>query len=224
MTGTRPPLNSEAGETKKTELRADSVYQALRTSIVTLGDEPGSILTEKAVAQRFGVARPTAKAALERLVDKGLLRRSAHRAAVVPLLSPADIEDLYATRMIVEVAVVERLASKGYLPAKALAAQGELRKHVHQGYFAEPDLAFHQALVAGLGSPRLTRMHDLILGEVELCMGQLEAHKLIGPVDIIKQHQGVLDAIESRDPELAAFLIRRHIANARDRLLTGFQP
>ena len=207
-------------------LLADTVYEALRRSIVSLEDEPGSILTEKAVSQRFGVARPTAKAALERLVAKGLLRRSAHRAAVVPLLSPKDIEDLYATRLMVEQSVVERLATTGHVPARAVVAQEELRRSAHrndEGTFASADLLFHQALVAGIGSERVSRMHDLILGEVELCMGQLEMHRLIGVVDVLKQHQGVLDAIESRDGELAVFLMRRHIVGARDRLLTGFR-
>ena len=35
------------------------------------------------------------------------------------------------------------------------------------------------------------------------------------------QHQGIVDAIIARDVELAEFLIRRHIVNARDRLLAG---
>ena len=215
----------DVGRAGDGKLLADAVYKALRRSIVSIEDEPGSILTEKAVSQRFGVARPTAKAALERLVAAGLLHRSAHRAAVVPLLSPADIEDLYATRLVVEQAVVERLASRGKVPARAIEAQEVLRKNAHrddQGAFAAADLMFHQALVAAIGSARMTRMHDLILGEVELCMGQLEIHRLVSVVDVLKQHQGVLDAIETRDAELAVFLMRRHILGARDRLLTGF--
>lgn len=220
------PNEPDVGSGRDGTLLADAVYRALRRSIVSIEDEPGSILTEKAVSQRFGVARPTAKAALERLVAAGLLHRSAHRAAVVPLLSPADIEDLYATRLVVEQAVVERLASRGRVPAQAVAAQDVLRKNAHrddQGAFAAADLMFHQALVAAIGSARMTRMHDLILGEVELCMGQLEIHSLVSVVDVLKQHQGILDAIESRDPELAVFLMRRHILGARDRLLTGFE-
>lgn len=225
MSDTDSPASASPGAANG-GLLADNVYEALRRSIVSLEDEPGTILTEKAVSQRFGVARPTAKAALERLVAKGLLRRSAHRAAVVPLLSPADIEDLYATRLVIERAVVEQLADKRRIPPKALEAQEELRKSAHRnddGAFAGADLKFHQALVAGIGSERMSRMHDLILGEVELCMSQLEVHRLIGVVDVLKQHQGVLDAIESKDGELAVFLIRRHIIGARDRLLTGFQ-
>jgi DNA-binding GntR family transcriptional regulator len=204
---------------------SEAVYEALRESIVTLKDPPGALLTEKAIAARYGVARPTAKAALERLVAEGLLRRRAHRAAQVPELSRADIEDLYAARLLIEEATIIALAKRAHVPAAALKAQREIVDFSDTGEdapFARPDLNFHHALVVGHGSPRLSRMHELIMGEIQLCMGQLESHQLLRAKEIVAQHQGLLDAIEARDPELAGFLIRRHIVNARDRLLSRF--
>jgi DNA-binding GntR family transcriptional regulator len=209
----------------KTTSLTEAVYEALRESIITLGDPPGAVLTENAVASRYGVARPTAKAALERLVSEGLLRRQAHRAAQVPRLNRADIEDLYAARLLIEEAAVMALAKRSYIPPRALAAQRDIEDFAARGEdapFARPDMLFHQAIVVGHGSVRLSRMHDLIMGEIQLCMGQLQSHHLLRARDIMTQHQGLLDAIDARDPELAGFLIRRHIINARDRLLTRF--
>ena len=211
-------------ETKAPPL-SEAVYEALRESIVTQGDPPGAALTEHAIAGRYGVARPTAKAALERLVADGLLRRQAHRAAQVPRLDRADIEDLYATRLLIEEAALSALAKRRLLPPRALAAHQEIIEFAERGEdapFARPDMEFHQALVLGHGSPRLSRMHDLIMGEIQLCMGQLQSHHLLRAQDIVVQHQGLIDAIADRDPELVSFLIRRHITNARDRLLTRF--
>ncbi|MFC0012197.1 GntR family transcriptional regulator [Devosia nitrariae] len=204
---------------------SEAVYEALRESIVSLNDPPGALLTENAIAARYGVARPTAKAALERLVTEGLLRRRAHRAAQVPVLSRADIEDLYAARLLIEEASIVSLAKTGVVPLAALKAHREIKEFSENGEnapFARPDLTFHHALVAGNGSPRLSRMHELIMGEIQLCMGQLQSHQLLRAKEIAAQHQGLIDAIESRDSELAGFLIRRHINNARDRLLTRF--
>ena len=62
----------------------DAIFETLKTRIIDQSEPPGSTLTESAVALRFGVARPTAKLAIERLVSDGLLRREAHRAARVP--------------------------------------------------------------------------------------------------------------------------------------------
>src|SRR5690606_12437265 len=100
----------------------------------------------------YGVARPTAKAALERLVAEGLLRRRAHRAAQVPQLSRDDIEDLYAVRLLIEEAAIVALAKRAHVPSAALKAQREIVVHSEGGEdapFARPDLAFHHALVVG---------------------------------------------------------------------------
>ena len=133
----------------KTTSLPDAVYEALRESIVSLHDLPGTMLTETGVAARFGVARPTAKVALERLVAEGFLRREAHRAARVPQLTRDDIEDLYASRAVIEVAALGNLARGGSVPFEAESAHRELLAIVRSGHpgFARADVNFHHALV-----------------------------------------------------------------------------
>ena len=48
----------------------DAVHQAIRGRILAGAVTPGSTVTELAVATEFGVARVTAKAAVERLVQR----------------------------------------------------------------------------------------------------------------------------------------------------------
>jgi DNA-binding GntR family transcriptional regulator len=209
----------------KTTSLPDAVYDALRESIVTLQDEPGALLTETAIALRYGVARPTAKAALERLVSQGLLIRRAHRAAQVPELSRADIEDLYASRVVIEEQALRNLAKDGIVPAKALAVHRELLEYARQDAsapFARADISFHRELVLGQSSPRLAKMHALIVGEIELCIGQVQAHQLLKAHDVAEQHQGILDAVLAGDVEATGALTRKHIINARDKLLNNW--
>src|SRR4030095_10995828 len=71
-------------------LRTEMQRQILRGSI-----PPGMGLAEVSVAQTFDVARPTAKAAIEQLVNVGLLRRCRNKTARVPLLDIADGTRLY---------------------------------------------------------------------------------------------------------------------------------
>jgi DNA-binding GntR family transcriptional regulator len=208
----------------KTTSLPDAVYEALRESIVLLQDAPGSVLSETAVATRYGVARPTAKAAVERLVTEGFLRREAHRAARVPQFSRADIEDLYASRAVIEEAALGNLARDGDLPYKAESAHRELLEIARAGRpgFARADVTFHRELVVGQRSPRLTRMHALIMGEVELCIGQLQAHQLLRASEVAEQHQGILDAVQLGDEGLTRALTRQHIETSRDRLLAKY--
>ncbi len=225
----------------------DAVYEALRESILAQHEEPGAAVTEQAIADRFGVARPTAKVALERLVADGLLRRTAHKTARVPELSRDDIVDLYANRAIVEEAALRTLAADGVVPIAAIAAQRMLaeaairsRSAAHDrliattgstlngaesrsdSALARSDIAFHRALVEAQRSPRLARLHALLMGEIELCIGQVLAHRLLDLDDVVAQHQGILDAVAAGDPELAGALTRAHIEGARDRLLARY--
>jgi DNA-binding GntR family transcriptional regulator len=194
-----------------------AIYDALRSTIISQTDAPGSTITETAVALRFGVARQTAKVAIERLVAEGLLRREVHQAARVPELTRDDIADLYENRAIVEAAAVARLTA---IPAAALAAHHALRDSDEE--FAQHDIAFHRALVEGQPSHRLARMHALLMGEVELCIGQVQANHLLTASEVAVQHQGILDAIVAGDSGLASRLTSEHIAGSRDRLLAHF--
>ncbi len=191
----------------------ESIADRLRASIISQQDAPGSAITEAAVALRFSVARPTARIAIERLVSDGLLRREAHHAARVPELSREDIVDLYDNRAVVESAAIAALRS---IPAEALDAH---RSILGEEDFARHDILFHRALVAAQPSPRLSRMHELLMGEIELCIGQVQAAQLLTAAEIASQHQGILDAITSGDRARAAALTRSHIAHSRDALL-----
>lgn len=195
----------------------DSIAEQLRASILSQVDAPGSSITESAVALRFGVARPTARLAIDKLVSDGLLRREPHSAARVPELSRDDIVDLFDNRAVIEAAAMAALASSGTIPAGALAAHRALST---SDDFAQHDIAFHRSLVAGQPSPRLTRMHALLMGEIELCIGQVQAAQLLTAAEVARQHQGILDAITAGDAHAAAALTRDHIAGARDALLT----
>ena len=163
----------------------DSVAEQLRASFLSQVDAPGSTITESAVALRFSIARPTARLAIDNLVADGLLRRELHSAARVPELSRDDIVDLFDNRAVIESAAMAALVGSGTIPAEALAAH---RAFNTSDGFAQHDIAFHRSLVAGQPSPRLTRMHTPLMGEIELCIGQVQAAQLLTAAEVATQH------------------------------------
>ncbi|MBO9577427.1 MAG: GntR family transcriptional regulator [Microbacteriaceae bacterium] len=196
-----------------------TVQHALRDAILGRDLPPGASVTETAVASRYGIARQTARLAIERLVADGLLRRAPHQAARVPELDAQDIRDVFDSRAVVEQAAIERLAQAGSIPAEALAAHREPRALAEDAPFARIDATFHRALVAGQPNARLARMHELLMGEIELCIAQVQAGRVLLPAEIGAQHQAILDAVTAGDAALAGRLAREHVHGARDRLL-----
>lgn len=204
----------------------EALYESVRKRIVN-GDIPqGERLTEVRLAGEYNVARPTAKAVLERLTALGLLRRTAHKTAVVPTLDEDEIRDLFFSRVTIEKAAVSTLAAGGEVPPAAAKAQVAIEYAARDQLFenqVEADIAFHSALVAGVGSRRLSRMHELIIGEVHLTMGQYQAHRTAKPSTVAAEHAAILQAIESADPTAAAEHMAYHLEQAQGRLLSSLQ-
>lgn len=209
--------------TQTVPVRPEAIADELRDDVIEQHLPPGAAVTEAAVALRFGVTRPTARLAIERLVAEGLLVREAHRSARVPVLARDDIDDIFATRELVEAAALGRLARAGTIPAAALDAHRTLLERASTDQrIARADADFHRALVAGQPSTRLAKLHGALMGEIELCIGQVQAHHLLAASTVAEQHQGILDAVIAGDADLASRLAAAHISGARDALLDHY--
>ncbi len=200
----------------------DAVQQAMRVRILDGRIPPGVAVTEVSVANEFSVARTTAKAAVERLVHDGLLRRAANKSARVPVLDLDDVRDVYFSRGLLEATVMRRLAQNGLIPADAKAALQRFDIAVDQGeqsQVVESDVAFHRALVDSLGSERISKIYQSLMGEAQLCMAQMQYLRLLDPRQIAVEHAAIVTAIEARDQAQAVAMLETHLNNASSRII-----
>lgn len=200
----------------------DALYESMRNRIISGDLDPGEKVTEARLSSEYKVARTTAKACLERLTAAGMLRRSAHRSAAVPEFDEQEILDLYFSRAAIESAAVVRLAQDADVPLAARHAQEEIERAAESDAFeaqVEADITFHTALVDAVGSKRLSRMHELIMGEVHLTMGHFQAHKATRPTRVAAEHAAILQSIEDGDVTRVTSDMTDHLTAARDRLI-----
>lgn len=208
-----------------TQLRAisivDALAAALRERIFNGELGPGALLPEGPVAADYEVARPTAKAAIEKLVSEGLLRRDAHKTARVPVMTASDVYDLYFSRACIEREAMRLLAVNRRVPEVALVALEEIvaAGSTSTVRIVAPDVRFHEALVEALDSPRLRRTHTSLMAEVRLAMVQIQSHGLLPASDIAAEHRVILDRIQAGDATGAAEAVDVHLERARDRLM-----
>ncbi|HTN55720.1 MAG TPA: GntR family transcriptional regulator [Microbacterium sp.] len=201
----------------------DALYESVRSRIISGDFKQGEKLTESRIATDYNVARTTAKACLERLIGVGLLIRSAHRSALIPTLGPAEIKDLFVAREAIETFAVSRLAVDATVPSSALQAHERLMSAASSESFdqqVEADASFHTALIRATDSAHLSRMHELIMGEVHLSMGQYRAHQSARPTTIVQEHGDILEAIAAGDADAAQQHMALHLHNAKERLLS----
>ena len=199
----------------------DAVTAQLRERILSGAIRSGAPLTEGAVSQTYGVARPSAKAAIEQLVASGLLVRTAHRSARVVGIDPETVRDVYRTRTRLESAALRELSARRAVPGAAVDANTELLAMPAgpDPATVDPDLRFHTALIDALSSERTGRMYRSVLDEVRLCMAQVQGRKLLDAADIAAQHAEILDAVASGEGERAAALLEAHLSSAEERLV-----
>lgn len=199
----------------------DAVTGQLRERILSGEFRPGAPITEAAVSLTFGVARPSAKAAIEQLVASGLLVRTAHRSARVVGIDADTVRDVYRTRTRLESAALRELSRTRAVPEAAVAANAELLAMAPgpDPATVDPDLRFHTALIDALGSERTGRMYRSVLDEVRLCMAHVQGRRLLDASAIAAQHAAILDAVAAGDGQRAAEVLDAHLASAEERLV-----
>lgn len=201
----------------------EAIAADLRSRIFSGDLGSGQSLTETEVASSYEVARPTAKASIEKLVAEGLLDRGTHKTARVVDLGPDSVRDIYLARAYLESEVLRRLARTKAVPQTAVQANRDIAA-VQSGApldVVEPDMRFHTSLIDAVGNERISRMYRSLVGEVRLCMVRVQSLQLLDTELIHAEHQKILELIEAGQGEAAADLLDEHLGRARERLVAA---
>jgi DNA-binding GntR family transcriptional regulator len=101
----------------------DSVYEELRRSLIAGAIDAGQVLRIRDLAGRLSVSTMPVREALARLATEGALELTAGRTARVPPITRARLDDLEASRRLIEGGLLARA-----LPRLGAADIAELRR------------------------------------------------------------------------------------------------
>ncbi len=145
--------------------RTEWAEQRLRSTIVSGELQPGARVRVEELAEQWDVSPTPLREAVRTLAGEGLITLRAQRGARVAEVSAAEMEDVYATRMLLEPYVLRLSLERADDEWRAALerAWAELERVSASGPKSHLDLEpahgdFHQALLAACGSPSLLRI------------------------------------------------------------------
>jgi DNA-binding GntR family transcriptional regulator len=204
--------------------KADHAYLLLRRAIVTGQIPANDPLDEVGLMRRLDAGRTPVREALKRLAQEQFIVWPPRRTPFVRETSTQDLHRLYESRMLME-RPAARLAALRATKAQLDEVQrlgDKLRAATKAGdvyQSIEADHALHIAITRGSDNRFLTEAVDrLNCGSLRLWF---VAQERLGLEQVPDQHQDILDALRSRDPDAAEAAVREHILLSLRRQLTA---
>jgi len=179
----------------------DQVYQQLKQAVIHLELAPGEKISDKLLAEQFGVSRTPVREALKRLEDEGLVISSPGSETKVSLI---DIEQ--AKHAFTVVASLNALAARLAMPFLTEAHCDELvgiNQEFEKAILDEnkyeaikKDDQFHAVLLHASNNPEIEMSLERLLPKIRR-LELLKFNKLDG-LSSIRQHNEIIDSIRNR--------------------------
>jgi GntR family transcriptional regulator, rspAB operon transcriptional repressor len=189
------------------------LLRRLRQAIISNQMQPGARLSEKDIADRYGISRQPVREAFIKLAEEGLLEVRPQRGTFVLKISIDAVLDARFVREAVEADVVKLCAN--LRPAglvEDLRAQLEAQERIArdgEGGFVPLDDLFHRTLAVGAGRPKAW---DVIEGmKSQLDRVRQLSTKGMRLTHLIEQHRAITEAIAAGDPGKADHAMREHL-------------
>lgn len=211
-TGTGP----DPGDTNPRHTAQQQAYWHIRQQILTGAFGGGAWVNPAKVADTLGLSRMPVREAIRQLDAEGLLTMRPNRGAVVTVLTPDDVEELFEMR-----AVLEALAVTHALPVLSGDTMEELlvlkRRMDRASNDAKLWIArhndFHDFLCRQSGWSRLTesiaRVRTSVQPYLAMYISVYEHMEMQG-----HEHDTLISAIESNDARRVELTVREHVLSA----------
>ncbi|WP_406506026.1 GntR family transcriptional regulator [Streptomyces sp. NBC_01602] len=203
----------------------EEIYRTLRERIIEGRYVPGFRLSQGALAAELETSRTPLREALHRLEADGLVVAEANRGMEVAPTSPADVEQHYVLRLLVEPTtisgIIDLLTEDDLVRmTQDLEAMEAARHRIRD--FQEAHLRFHQTA--------LSRYPKALAELTESLHLKIHRHQRLylshphTPEQFTSVDRNFLEAVRARDSELARQILEFHLIDAALGLVLDSDP
>ena len=223
-----PDIDSDLSPVRIQTL-ADQATERLRNAIHRGSLPPGAQLVERELADKLGMSRVPVREAIQRLVEDGLVKKTAHRGTLVYLPSQREIEEITSVRIVLEQLVAERVIQRWNTEHEAtlraivdqirVAAQSRNRRRL-----AELDTEFHTTTWHIADHSVLTEMTSSLRQRITRLLFETIALMPDGELSgAVTSHKRLIAAFKRGQVAAAKQEMSRHISAAKDRILAVYR-
>jgi DNA-binding GntR family transcriptional regulator len=204
---------------------SDLAFDRLKREILECTLAPGSEITERQLAERYGSSKAPLREALVRLEHEGLVRAVPRSGYIIKPVTLQDVDEVFELRLMLEpsgarraagnlsktqASSLELLSRKGYTPANKESERA----------FLAANRAFHVGIAMAAGNIRLANVVGHLLDEME------RFFYLGLPVrdrsdEMQQEHSMLVAALVDADAETSERLVIEQITAARKMVLDG---
>lgn len=194
--------------------RAEFAYQTILSAIVRLELTPGQVISTQALSQSLGVSRTPVREALKRLEALGFVRSVPQSGTVVVGIDVDELAQATEMREVLEVWSVRRVA-ESVADTAQLRSLIELQQSAGTAGdadgFLQADEAFHSHLAQLSGNAKLMEFLSILNPSLMRARYWALRYSPFRVKESTSEHVTIADAIDRRDPDGAAELMRTHI-------------
>ena len=188
--------------------------------------EPGQKLKEEEIAMRLGISRPPIREAFKALETEGLVVRKPRRGVFVSEMSAKDVWEAYTLKaalyeMAAELAM-DTISATQISDLDAVVRQMEectKMEPVDLLQYQEYHQNFHSEIMIISGHDRLKKISASIHNQI----GRFSYRSLQNKSHLqssVRYHRQIIDAIKAKDKTRACRLMKEHVLEALDVLLS----
>lgn len=210
------------------QLLTSAVADKLREQIIR-GDIPeGAQLRQDAIANQFRVSRIPVREALRQLDAEGLITIVPHRGAIVPVLSPDDIEELFTIRALLEPELLKlsipHLTEQDFVQAETVLEQfiKALERESHPESWGRLNWQFHSILYSRANRAYFMSILQKVNNNGERYT-RLQLYLTHGIERANQEHHRILQLCRERNIPAACQLLDQHIRHAGHSLKEALQ-
>jgi len=196
------------------------VAKEIMTAIATGALKPGQRLVEASLCELFGVKRNKIREALRKLEHDGFVNITPNVGAVVSEVSRIDVEQMYDLLAVLDGMSV-MVVTPFIMPEQLATLEAILNKMeatTDPALYADHNNVFHSLLCSYSENGRLVKVAE----NLRLSIMAFGFRSFFVPGQIAasnREHRKVVQAIKENKPDKAERIMRKHVLNAKARLI-----